>query len=122
MRDGNVDGVIFHTDRGSEHAAARFQAACRHWGVVQSTGRAGCALDNAPAESFNATLKVEFAYRHRFATRAEARLRVATWIADFYNTQRQYGATDGLPPLVYEQQTTAARAATTARYQQLIAA
>ncbi len=43
--------------RGSEYTAAHFQAACRHWGVVQSMGRVGCALDNAVAESFNATLE-----------------------------------------------------------------
>lgn len=122
MRGGNVGGVIFHTDRGSEYTAARFQAACRHWGVVQSMGRAGCALDNAPAESFNSTLKVEFVYRRRFATRAEARLEIATWIADFYNTRRRHSAVGGLPPIVYEQQIMAARAATTARGQQLIAA
>ncbi|WP_329094070.1 IS3 family transposase [Streptosporangium sp. NBC_01469] len=121
-RGGDVDGVIFHSDRGSEYSAARFQAACRHWGVTQSMGRVGCALDNAAAESLNSTLKVEFVYRHRFATRAEARLRIATWIADFYNTQRRHSAADGLPPIVYEQQITAARAASTARRQQLIAA
>ncbi|MFD8533121.1 IS3 family transposase [Streptosporangium canum] len=121
-RDGDVDGVIFHTDRGSEYTAARFQAACRYWGVVQSMGRVGCALDNAVAESFNATLKVEFVHRHRFATRAEARLRIATWIADFYNTRRRHSAADGLPPIVYEQRIMAARAATMARRQQLIAA
>ncbi len=85
-------------------------------------GRVGCALDNAVAESFNATLKVEFAHRHRFANRAEARLRIATWIADFYNTRRRHSAIDGLPPIIYEQRIMAARAATTARLQQLIAA
>ncbi|MFI7537479.1 transposase [Streptosporangium sp. NPDC049376] len=110
--------MIFHTDRGSEYTAARFQAACPHWGVVQSMGRAGCALDNSPAESFNSALKVELAYRHRFATRTEARLKIATWIAAFYNICRRHSATDGLPPLVYEQRITAA----TARCQQLIAA
>ncbi|MFD0888276.1 transposase [Streptosporangium algeriense] len=120
-RGGDVDGVIFHTDRGSECTAARLQAACRHRGVVRSMGRVGCAPGNAPAESFNSTLKVEFAYRHRFAIRAEARLRIATWIADFYTTRR-HSVADGLPPIVYEQRITAARAATAARHQQLIAA
>ncbi|WP_371781681.1 transposase [Streptosporangium subroseum] len=105
-----------------QYSAAHFQAACRHWGVVQSMGRVGCALDNAAAESLNSTLKVEFVYRHRFASRAEARLKIATWIADFYNTRRRHSAADGLPPIIYEQQITAARAATTARRQQLIAA
>ncbi|MEU0520391.1 integrase core domain-containing protein [Streptosporangium sp. NPDC006007] len=74
------------------------------------------------AESFNATLKVESVRRYRFATRAEARVRIATWIADFYNTRRRHSAADGLPPITYEQQITAVRAAITARRQQLIAA
>ncbi|MFI6802146.1 integrase core domain-containing protein [Streptosporangium canum] len=68
--------------------------------MVQSMGRVGCALDNAAAESFNATIKVEFAYRHRFATRAEARLRIATWIADFYNICRRHSAVGGLLPII----------------------
>lgn len=70
-------------------------------GVVQLLGRVGCALDNAAAESFNVTLKVEFVHRYRFATRAEARMKIATWIAGFYNTRRHSGA-DGLPPIIYE--------------------
>ncbi|WP_189241107.1 IS3 family transposase, partial [Planomonospora parontospora] len=103
-RGGNVDGVIFHSDRGSEYTAARYQAECRKHGVVQSMGRVGCALDNAAAESFNSTVKVEFVHRHRFRTRAEARLKVATWIADFYNTRRRHSANDGLPPVAFERQ------------------
>jgi putative transposase len=52
-RGGDVDGVIFHSDRGSEYTAARTAQACRALGVVQSMGRVGCALDNAAAEAFN---------------------------------------------------------------------
>jgi hypothetical protein len=44
-RGGDVDGVIFHSDRGSEYTAARHQAECARHGVVQSMGRVGCALD-----------------------------------------------------------------------------
>jgi transposase InsO family protein len=91
-RGGDVDGVIFHTDRGSEYTAARTAAACSALGVVQSMGRVGCALDNAAAEAFNSTLKVEFVHRQHFTTRAEARIKVATWIADFYNTSRRNSA------------------------------
>ncbi|MFD9226020.1 integrase core domain-containing protein [Streptomyces sp. NPDC060064] len=47
-------------------------------------GRVGSALDNAAAESFHSSIKVEYVHRHRFATRAEARLKIATWIADFF--------------------------------------
>ncbi|WP_433476417.1 IS3 family transposase [Spirillospora sp. CA-142024] len=114
-RGGNVDGVIFHTDRGSEYNAARTAAACRALGVVQSMGRVGCALDNAAAEAFNSTLKVEFVHRHRLATRAEARIKVATWIADFYNTSRRHSANDGLAPITYEQQMAEQRKASMAQ-------
>ncbi|TDD13026.1 integrase core domain-containing protein [Nonomuraea diastatica] len=41
-------------------------------------------------------------HRQRFRTRAEARLKIATWIADFYNTTRRHSANDGLPPTTFE--------------------
>ncbi|BAD59292.1 integrase core domain-containing protein [Nocardia farcinica] len=81
--------MIFHSDRGNEYTAASFAALCRALGVTQSMGRVGSALDNSPAEAFNSTLKVEFVYRHRFRTRAEARLKIVTWITDFYNPTRR---------------------------------
>ncbi|TDC55613.1 transposase [Actinomadura sp. KC345] len=99
----------------AEYTAARTAAACRILGVVQSMGRVGCALDNAAAEAFNSTLKVEFVHRHRFATRAEARIKVATWIADFYNTSRRHSANDGLAPITFERQMAEARRASTAQ-------
>jgi putative transposase len=101
-RGGNVDGVIFHSDRGSEYTAEAFEAACRRLGVIQSMGRVGSALDNAAAEAFNSTIKVEYIHRHRFRTRAEARLKIATWIVDFYNARRRHSACDGLSPNDYE--------------------
>ena len=85
-------------------------------------GRVGCALDNAAAEAFNSTLKVEFAHRQTFKTRAEARIKISTWIADFYNTHRRHSANDGLAPIVYERQIMTARTATKARSQETIAA
>ncbi|MFF4621858.1 integrase core domain-containing protein [Nonomuraea jabiensis] len=109
-----MDGVIFHSDRGSEYTAARYQAECRKHGVVQSMGRVGCALDNGAAESLNSTLKVEFVHRHHFRTRAEAQLRIATWIADFYNVKRRHSANDGLPPVTSERQMIEKRQASSA--------
>jgi len=66
-------------------------------GVIQSMGRVGSALDNAVSESFNSVLKVEYVHRHTFATRTEARLRIATWITGFYNTRRRHSAAGGHP-------------------------
>jgi putative transposase len=70
---------------------------------------------NAAAESFNSTLKVEFVHRQHFATRAEARINVATWIADFYNTTRRHSANNGLAPIPFEHQIAQARAASAAQ-------
>jgi putative transposase len=111
-RDGQVDGVIFHTDRGSEYTSEAFQQLCGRWGVVQSMGRVGSALDNAAAESFHSVLKVEYVHRHTFATRPEARLKTATWIADFYNTKRRHSAAGGKPPVEFERIIQEARART----------
>jgi putative transposase len=114
-RGGDVDGVIFHTDRGSEYTAARTAVFCRAFGIVQSMGRVGSALDNAAAESFNSTLKVEFVHRQHFKTQAEARIKIATWIADFNNTTRRHSANDGPAPITFERRTTEARARSTAQ-------
>ncbi|MFD5463358.1 IS3 family transposase [Kitasatospora sp. NPDC127059] len=109
-RGDQVDGVIFHSDRGSEYCSAAYNNLCDRLGVVQSTGRVGSALDNAATESFHSTIKVEYIYRHRFATRAEARLKIATWITGFYNTRRRHGAAGGLPPVEFERSVSKARA------------
>jgi transposase InsO family protein len=113
-RGGDVDGVIFHSDRGSEYTSADYGDACRRLGVLQSMGRVGCALDNAAAEAFNSTIKVEYIHRHHFRTRAEARLKIATWIVDFYNTKRRHSACDGMSPIDYERFMAEARGATAA--------
>jgi putative transposase len=108
-RGGQVDGVIFHSDRGQEYTAWLYAQACRKLGVIQSMGRVGSALDNAAAESFNSTIKVEYIHRHRFRTRAEARVKIATWIVDFYNTRRRHSACDGMSPINYQRHMAQAR-------------
>jgi transposase InsO family protein len=99
---GDVHGVIFHSDRGGEYTARAYAAACGKLGVIQSMGRVGSALDNAAAEAFNSIIKVEYIHRQRFRTRAEARLKIATWIVDFYNARRRHSACDGMSPIDYE--------------------
>jgi transposase InsO family protein len=97
-----VDGVIFHGDRGSEYTSTAYQDLCARLCVVQSMGRGGSCFDNAAAEAFNSLLKVEYVHRRRFATRTEARIKIATWIADFYNTRRRRTRAGGLPPAEFE--------------------
>ena len=74
------------------------------WGLRQSAGRSGSCLDNAVAESFFATLKLELGRRH-FATRADARRAIFVWI-NYYNQTRLHSACGYRPPVEYEQQLT----------------
>ncbi|MFE6555312.1 IS3 family transposase [Streptomyces sp. NPDC057746] len=101
-RGGDVRGPIFHSDRGSEYQSRRFRRACRRLGVTQSMGRVGSCFDNAVSEAFNSVLKVEYVHRHAFATRTEARLKIATWIAGFYNTDRLHSVCGYQSPIDYE--------------------
>jgi transposase InsO family protein len=113
VRGGDVDGVIFHTDKGGEYTGDGFAQACDALGVTQSMGRVGSALDNAAAESFNSTLEHELLSRQQFATKANARRAVARFI-DAYNHRRRHSSCEMMPPVAYEQ-LLAERAANTAR-------
>ena len=101
VRGGQVPGVIFHTDQGSEYTAAVFRAACERLGVCQSMGRPGSALDNAVIESWHSTLEFELRAVEHFTTRHTARAKVAAWIED-YNTHRRHSACQMMPPVTYE--------------------
>ena len=98
-----MDGTIFHTDRGGEYTSAACIDVCERLGLRRSMGRTGSCLDNAVAESFFATLKVELVDRYHYRTRAEARASIFRWIA-WYNLRRLHSTNDYLPPLEWEQQ------------------
>jgi putative transposase len=101
VRGGQVPGVIFHTDQGSEYTAAAFRAACQRLSVSQSMGRPGSALDNAVIESWHSTLEFELRRVERFATKAAARAGAAAWIED-YNHHRRHSALGRVCPVAYE--------------------
>ena len=98
-----MDGTIFHTDRGREYTSTACIEICERLGLQRSMGRTGSCLDNAVAESFFATLKVELVDRHHYRTRAEARASIFRWIA-WYNQRRLHSTNDYLPPIEWEQQ------------------
>jgi putative transposase len=98
-----MDATIFHTDRGSEYTSTACIDACQGLGMRRSMGRTGSCLDNAVAESWFATLKVELVDRHHYRTRAEARASIFAWIA-WYNRRRLHSTNDYLPPIEWEQQ------------------
>jgi len=101
VRGGNVAGVIFHTDQGSEYTSGLVRAACERLGIRQSMGRPGSALDNAAIESWHSTLEFELRSLEHFTTRAQARARIAGWV-DEYNTVRRHSAIGMISPVAFE--------------------
>ena len=84
--------AIFHTDRGSQYLSQAFAEVVDQLDVRHSVGRVGSCFDNAQAESFNATLKVERVNRTVYPTREHARKDVARYIEFHYNTKRLHSA------------------------------
>jgi putative transposase len=82
------EGLIHHSDRGVQYAAEPYRQVLERHGITQSMSRRGNCLDNAPMESFFASLKTEHVHHARFRTREEARAAVFDYIEVFYNRQR----------------------------------
>jgi putative transposase len=95
-------GLLVHSDRGSQYASLDFQQALSEGGMVCSMSRKGNCWDNAPMESFFATLKKELVYRCRFATREQARSAIFAWIAGWYNRKRRHTSLGSLSPEAFE--------------------
>jgi len=97
-RGGDVDGVIFHSDRGCQYTSSEFGQLCERHHVLQSMGATGICWDNAAAESFFATLKRELVHRHTWATRAQAKRSIVRWIEGWYNPRRLHSSIDYQTP------------------------
>jgi putative transposase len=85
-------GLIHHSDRGVQYAAEPYRRVLERHGITQSMSRKGNCLDNAPMESFFASLKTEHVHHVRFRTRAEAKAAVFDYVEVFYNRQRLHSA------------------------------
>lgn len=91
-------GVIFHSDRGTQHMSQDFADRATELGIRRSVGRTGVCWDNAQAESFNAAVKVERVNRTAYPTREHARKDVTRYIEFRYNTRRLHSALDYRTP------------------------
>ena len=93
-RNGHIrPGVtIFHSDRGTQYTSQDFAKFTRAVGITRSVGRTGICYDNAWAESFNATVKVERVHRTAYPTRGHAIRDIARYIELRYNHKRLHSA------------------------------
>ena len=108
LRQRRAQGVVHHSDQGSQYTSLAFGKRCREMGVVTSTGSAGDCFDNAMAESFFATLECELLQRRSFKTQAEARMAIFAFLESWYNTRRLHSALGYLSPNEFERRAAAA--------------
>ena len=102
LRRGNPVNVVYHSDRGIQYASAEFRDALTMLRATPSMSRKGNAYDNAVAESFYHSLKVECVHRFCYQTRHEAQRSIADYIERFYNFDRLHSSIGYRSPVEFE--------------------
>jgi transposase InsO family protein len=95
-------GLLHHSDRGVQYTAAAYQSALKANGIVPSISRKAHCWDNAVAESFFNTLKLELYRDGQFVSRAAARTAVFDFIEVWYNRQRRHSTLGYVSPEAFE--------------------
>lgn len=95
-------GLVHQSDRGRQFASGDYLVLLDNAQATVSMSRTGEVFDNAPIESFFATLKTELVHHRRYRTRQEAKSDIFEFIEIFYNRQRIHAALDYKTPLEFE--------------------
>jgi putative transposase len=97
------EGLLAHTDRGSQYASDHYQRLLSKHGIECSMSRVAQCWDNAPMESFFASLKKELVHDEDYQTRAEARTSIVEYIEVFYNAKRRHSSLGYVSPTEFEE-------------------
>jgi transposase InsO family protein len=96
-------GLIHHSDQGVQYANERYMARLEAVGARPSMSAIGNPYDNAKAESFIKTVKVEEVYLKDYGTYAEARADIGRFIEAVYNERRLHSSLGYRPPAEFEE-------------------
>ena len=96
------EGLVAHSDRGSTYAGEHYQRTLARHRIACSMSRRANCWDNAPMESFFASLKKELIHGEDYATRAEARASLFEYIDVFYNRERRHSSLGYRSPCEFE--------------------
>jgi putative transposase len=96
------EGLLAHSDRGSQYASDHYQRLLVRHGIECSMSEPGQCWDNAPMESFFATLKKELVHHEDYQTRAEAKASIFEYVETFYNPKRRHSSLGYLCPAEFE--------------------
>lgn len=96
-------GLLHHSDRGSQYAAADFQRLLAVHDITCSMSRKGNCWDNAPTESFFGKLKTEWVYGVDYDDHDEANQHLFEYIEVFYNRKRKHAALGYQTPAAFEE-------------------
>ncbi len=95
-------GLVAHSDRGSQYASEHYRRALAERGIECSMSRKGNCYDNAPMESFFASLKKELVHHEDYATADAAKASLFEYIEVFYNRIRRHSALGYVTPTEFE--------------------
>lgn len=99
---GPAPGAMFHSDRGTQYTSTEFTDLLAANEMIQSLSRPRQCWDNAVAEAWFSSLKLELIDRRSWATRAQVRTAVFEYIEVFYNRRRLHSTLDYMTPAEYE--------------------
>lgn len=103
FRRKRPEGVLHHSDRGSQYASDEYRRQLKDYAMTQSMSRKGNCWDNSPTERVFRTLKSEWLSRFNFQTKSQTKKEVWHYIS-YYNSQRIHSTLDYQTPMAYEEQ------------------